>query len=528
MEDRMIPKFKTISSLSASILIAGLLICFWGTYATAGEPTVAMYIQDGEPILDWDPSVESGAGMLVLNNVYETLLRYDAIERKIIPLLATEYTQSNYGMTWTFKIRKGVRFHDGSKLDAKAVKYSIERTMKLGKGMSYIWLPVQKITVVNKYTVKFDLEWPAPLDLIATSNYAAFIMSPKAVKSHSDDWLSQGNAVGTGPYVLQKSTMGEEAVLRAFDDYWNGWGKKRYDFVVVKKIIESSSRRQMIEKGDASATIYLPPEDLDQMKSNPDVTVNIGPSLENTSLMLNTQIAPLNNKLVRQAFAYAFPYKKVVKYAAGGYATQSTGAFPAQLWGHDKTLFRYTQDLEKAKKLLEQAGYSQNSRKLLYTYVSTDEAQKKTAEMYKSDLAKIGVEVELRGMPWESQWELAKSRKTEDRQDIFSMMWWPDYSDPYSWVYNMFHSQETILFNLAYWSDPKFDKLIDDANYEMMFKKKKSLALYREAQEMLLEENPSIFLYDKKNTTVTHKSLKGYKDNPAYPNVIFFHDTYPE
>ncbi|MBW2660344.1 MAG: hypothetical protein JRC87_12280 [Deltaproteobacteria bacterium] len=172
----------------------------------------------------------------------------------------------------------------------------------------------------------------------------------------------------------------------------------------------------MIEKGDASATIYLPPEDLDQMKSNPDVTVNIGPSLENTSLMLNTQIAPLNNKLVRQAFAYAFPYEKAVKYAAGGYAVQSTGAFPAQLWGHDKTLFQYTQDLEKAKKLLEQAGYSKTSRKLLYTYVSTDEAQKKMAEMYKSDLGKIGVEVELRGMPWESQWELAKSRKIEDRQ----------------------------------------------------------------------------------------------------------------
>ncbi len=528
MREKMLSNVKGISSLFTILAIAGLLVCFSVAAATAAEPKVALYIQDTEPILDWDPSVESGGGMLVLNNVYETLLRYDATQKKIIPLLATSYTQSNYGMTWTFKIRKGVRFHDGSKLDAKAVKFSIERTMKLGKGMSYIWAPVTKITVVNKYTVKFDLEWPAPLDLIATSNYAAFIMSPKAVKSHNQDWLSQGNAVGTGPYVLQKSTMGEEVILRAFDDYWNGWGEKRYDFAVVKKIVESSSRRQMIEKGDASATVYLPAEDLDQMKSNPNVIVNVGPSLENTSIMFNTQRAPLDNKLVRQAFAYAFPYKKVVKYAAGGYAIKARGALPAQLWGHSKSLFQYSQDLEKAKQLLKQANYSQNSRKLLFTYVSSMEADKKMAEMYKSDLAKIGVEVELRGMPWESMWELSKSRKVEDRQDIFAMLWWPDYCDPYSWLYNMFHSQKEILYNLAYWSDPKFDKLIDDANYEMMFKKKKSLALYHEAQEMLLDESPSIFVYDKKNTLVTHKSFKGFKDNPAYPNVVFFHETYPE
>jgi len=410
------------------------------------------------------------------------------------------------------------------------VKFSIERTKRIGKGVAFIWDSVNKITVVDKYTVKFDLDYPAPVDLISTSAYAAYIVSKKAVQSHGEDWLNQGNAVGTGPYLLQKSKMGEEAILRAFDGYWKGWKKdrKRYDFVVFKKIMESSAKRQMIEKGDATVAYYLPPGDLDQLKSNHNVNVHVGPALENLLLMLNTQKAPLNNKLVRQALAYAFPYEKVVKYAASGYAVQSRGPFPANLWGHSKTLFQYSQDLNKAKQLLKQANFSQNGQKLLFTYQSAVEAQKKMAEMYKSDLAKIGVEMELRGMPFESMWELAKSTKIEDRQDLTALVWWPSYCDPYDWAYTMFHTQDYISFNIAYWENAKFDQTIDQANEVSVLDQKKSIAIYHQAQEIMIDESPALFVYDKQTTVVTHRSFKGYKNNPAYSKVIFYHEVYPE
>ena len=268
MREMKLHNFNRISFVSAVIAIAGLLICLGGIPATAGEPTVAIYVQDFEPTLDWDPAVESVQGQMVLNNIYETLLRYDAIENKFIPVLATGYTKTDDGMSWTFFIRKGVRFHDGTELDAEAVKFSIERTMNIGKGVSFIWAPVDKITVVDKYTIKFDLQYPASMDLASTAAYAAFIISPSAVKSHEEDWFTKGNAVGTGPYKLKKTVTGEEAILEAFDDYWKGWGKKRYDYVVVKKIAEPSARRQMVEKGDAAVAVSLPAEDLDQLKKN--------------------------------------------------------------------------------------------------------------------------------------------------------------------------------------------------------------------------------------------------------------------
>jgi peptide/nickel transport system substrate-binding protein len=524
----MLSKSKGISTLFTILALAGLMVIFLGGSAFADEPKIAVYVHDMEPTVDWDPSVESSNGQVVLNNIYEALLRYDFNNKKIIPVLATEYSKSADGMSWTFKIRKGVSFHDGSELDAEAVKFSIERTLNIGKDISYLWSAVDKITVVDKYTVKIDLKYPASLDLIAASVFGSFIISPKAAKSHPKDWFTQGHAVGTGPYKLYKYSMGKEAILQAFDGYWNGWNKKRYDYVVVKKVAEPSARRQLLEKGEAVVGVNIPPEDIAQMKNNPDLNIHIGPSIQNLYVMLNTQKAPLNNKLARQAFAYAFPYEKVVKYAASGYAEQARGPIPDGLWGHSESLFQYSENLEKAKQLLKQANVNPKDRKLLFTYESGIEEQRKLTELYKSNLTKLGFKVEIRGMPWESMSALAQSTRIEDRQDIAVVLWFSMYPDPYEYLYLTFHTLDFIMFNLCYWNNSKFDQIIDQANEVSVVDRKKSIALYHQAQEMLIDESPAIFVNDNKNKIVTHKSLKGYKDNPAYQNVVFFHETFPE
>jgi len=139
MKQKILSKLKGLSTLFTVLAMAGLLICIGGTPTNADDLNIAMYVQETEPTLDWDPAVESSIGQVVMNNVYETLLRYDFHEKKIIPVLATEYSKSADGMSWTFHIRKGVLFHDGSELGAEAVKFSIERTMRIGKGVSFIW-----------------------------------------------------------------------------------------------------------------------------------------------------------------------------------------------------------------------------------------------------------------------------------------------------------------------------------------------------------------------------------------------------
>lgn len=499
-----------------------------GDNSGAGQTKIAFYAFNSEPILDWDPSVMYSNGIVVLNNVYETLLRYDAINDEIINVLATDYSSSEDGLAWTFNIREGVKFHDGTDLNAEAVKASIDRTMELGQGASFIWEPVEEIVVKDEYTVDFKLKYPAPLDLIASSGYAAFIMSPEAIESNPEDWFSQGNEAGTGPYMLQSYNMGDEVVLTKYDNYWKGWEGEHFDKVVIKKVPETASRRQLVEKGEADVTMELPYEDVEALKDSPGVNIMDEPSFQNLLVFLNTQKAPLDNKLVRQALSHAFPYEDVAEYAMGGYAAQAKGPIPAGHWGHGKDLFQYDHDLEKAKELLAQAGYPDGGLELLFTYMAGDEAEKKTAELFKAELAKIGVDMEIRGMPWESQWEMSKNPDPNDRQDLIAMYWWPDFASPYSWLYSLYHTEEEILFNMAYWYNDQFDRLIDQGNEASGLDREEAEDLYIQAQEILIEEAPSIFAYDKRYVWITNSSFKGFEHNPIYPNVVFFYDTYRE
>lgn len=489
------------------------------------KPTIAYYATNSEPILDWDPAVMFSNGIIVLNNIYETLLRYDAVNDEIIPVLAESYSKSDDSLVWTFKIREGIKFHDGTDLNAEAVKYSIDRTMRINKGASYIWMAVKEINAKDDYTVEFVLNYPAPMDLIASTGYAAFIYSPTSVTSDDSDWFSDGKECGTGPYMLQSQVPGDEVILTKYEEYWNGWEGNHFDKVVIKKVTETSSRRQMIEKGEADVTINLPYEDVEAIKDNENVMIDLENSFINVASYFNTQKAPLDNKTVRQALSYAFPYDDVVEFVLGGYATQGRGPIPEGLWGHGADLKQYTHDLEKAKELLAEAGYADGGFEFLYTYMSGDEEEKKTAELYKSELAKIGVELEIRGMPWDSQWEMAKGA-AEGRQDMMVMYWWPDYPSPVSWLYNLYHSEEEPLFNLGYYSNAQVDTLIEEADQKSADDIDAAKDLFIQAQEIIVDEAPAIFQYDKVNVWVRNASFEGHVGNPAYPNVVFFYDTY--
>ena len=260
-------------------------------------------------------------------------------------MLAESYEKSDDGLTWTFKIRQGVKFHDGADLNAEAVKYSIDRTMRMQQGASYIWMAVSSIDVVDEYTVQFNLEWPSPMDLVVSTGYAAYILSPQSVTSDDSEWFSSGKECGTGPYMLQSQVPGDEVVLTRNEEYWNGWEGEHFDKVVIKKVTETSSRRQMIEKGEADVTLYLPYEDIEALREKEGVALYEEISYMNVASYFNTKKAPLDNKKVRQALSYAFPYGDVIKYVLGGFGSQGRGPVPAGLWGHGAELFQYSHNM---------------------------------------------------------------------------------------------------------------------------------------------------------------------------------------
>ncbi|HUV88990.1 MAG TPA: ABC transporter substrate-binding protein, partial [Anaerolineae bacterium] len=251
-----------------------------------------------------------------------------------------------------------------------------------------------------------------------------------------------------------------------------------------------------------------------------DLVVYSNPSYQNLLGLLNTHKPPLDNKLVRQALSYSFPYAQFIEGVMQDRANQAHGPVPAGMWGHSDDLLQYSYDLEKAKQLLAEAGYPDGGFKLLLTYAAGDLDEQQLGELWKADLAKLGIELEIQGMNWEAQWDLSKS-DPQNAQDVLVMYWWPDYISPYSFLYSMFHSEEEILFNLAYYSNPEYDQLIDTA-YELSGSDRaKATDMFIQAQQILIDDAVALYFYDLGNTHIARADVKGYADNPAYPHVVF-------
>ncbi len=491
------------------------------------KPKIAYYAYNTEPYIDLDPSVEYSNGIITLHNIYETLTRYDDETQKVEPLLAESWEANEDGTKWTFKIRQDVKFHDGALLNAEAVKKSIDRTIEMNMGAAYIWDAVKEIKVVDEYTLEFYLKYSAPIDLIASAAYAAFIMSPNVVDKDSG-WFNEGNEAGTGPYMIQKVTKGERVILTRFDEYWKGWKENQYDRVVIKKIGESTSRRQLIEKGDAQITASLSTSDVNALKENTNVNVIEAPSWKNVIGFFNTEKAPLDNEDFRKALSYAFPYQDVVENVRENQALQSYGLIPPGLWGHDETLHQYKFDLDKAKEYLDKSGVKLDELSLILTFTSGNEDHRNSAQLYQVNLRKLGIDLDIREMNWDNVWEKSKSKNPQDRQDILFMYWWPDFPSPISWLMSLVHSEEAILFNLSYIKDEKLDQMIKEGDQLSATDRDKAEELFVQVQKEILERAYQMPIYDDKTVWVTTKNFKGFKSNPSYEGVVFFYDTYYE
>ncbi len=474
---------------------------------------------------DLNPATSFSNDLVIMSNCYEGLTFYNppGNDEILSPKLATSWETNEDNTVWTFSLREGVKFHDGEPFNAEAVKAAIDNTIELGAGASYIWSSVESIEVLDEYTVQFTLGYPAPLDLVASAGYAAWIYSPKAYAEKGADWFNEGNCAGTGPYVIDSYERGSRMVMTRNLDYWGGWSEGQFDTAVFDIVEDPVVRQQMIESGTASFTYDVPPDNLAAIEAKDNVVVYNNPSFQNLLGLLNTQKPPLDNKLVRQALAYTFPYDQFIAGVMGERATRSYGPVPAGMWGHSKEINDYTYDLDKARELLAEAGHPDGGFDLLYTYATGDLDEQQVGELWKAELAKIGINMELQAMSWEAQWDLGKS-DPQNAQDIFVLYWWPDYISPISFLYAMFHSEEETLFNLGYYNKPEFDEMIETADSISGSDRAKATEMFIQSQEMLLEDVPALFFYDLANTHVAQSDIKGFQDNPGYPHVVFLYE----
>ncbi len=504
-----------------SLLLALLALPLFGVIAQ--DRSVVVY---AHPVSfpNLDPSAGNSNENVVNGNVYETLTFYNppGSAELLSPKLATSWESSEDSLTWTFHLRDGVTFHDGAPLNAAAVKKSLDRTMTMGEGSAWIFGPIDAIEVVDEMTVQFSLSYAAPLDLILSAGYAAWIMSPNAADQDSA-WFNDGNGAGTGPYMIASYEPSQRMVLQANADYWGGWQDGQFDTIVFEITEDVTVLEQMIRSGDADFTYSLPYDNYAALAEADGLHVDVTPSFQNLLILLNNVKEPTNNKLVRQALSYAFPYDAVVENLYAGLGTQGRGPVPANMWGHGAELFQYSHDLDKARELLAEAGHPDGGISVVYTHVASDLDEQQVGELWRASLAEIGVDLEIRGLAWEAQWDLAINDPA-NAQDAFGFYWWPDWITPNSWLYGMFRTEEEPFFNLGYYANADFDSMIDTADQISGTDRAAAEAMFIQAQQMLLDDAAAIFVVDIPDIHVVRSDISGYVNNPAYPHVVFFYD----
>lgn len=492
------------------------------------EPNVAVYANLYSPIDDWDPSSNFDQGIAVLLNLYDTLLRYNPDTDSVENVLCTAYEVSEDGLTWTFHLREDAVFHDGNPVNAEAAKYSFERTLEKGLGAAFIWDPVESFEVIEDYTLVMHLKYTAAMDLVCCSPYAAFIMSPTTMEAHDEAWITEGNEAGSGPYSLESNINGEQVVMARFDDYWGGWKEGQFDKAVIQKVAETSTRRLMLENGEADFVSQLTAEDIEALQDSPNITVSTKDSYELFYLVMNCAYGPCSDVNVRKTLAYAFPYEDAIEYAAGGYGSKAYGSIPTTMWGavSEDEIDSYDYDLEEARECLATSAYPDGGFTILVTYPTGDETQRKALELYQSELNKLNITLDIQAMTSDMYIVKAQSSDEAERQDMATNWWWPDVPGPYTYLYSIYHQSDPVSWNWTYYKNDEFDALIDEANVVAGVDREQAIGMYKEAQQMLFEDVPAITCFSNTYVDTYASTIGGYVDNIAYPRVIFFYNCY--
>lgn len=459
---------------------------------------------------------------------YDRLVKYKVVNgegsTEVEPMAAESWSVSPDGMVWTIKIRKGITFDDGTALDARAVKFSFERVLKVGKGPGDNIGAIKTVDVVDDYTARITLKSAFGPFLQTLATDAACIVNPNIMKHEKNGdlaqaWMAQ-NTDGSGPFKIVEWSRGERCVLQAKANYWGP--KPKLKRVIIRFMRESSDQRMALESGDIDIAEGVLIDQIPPLEKNPDVVVRRYPSQLVEYVYLNCQKPKLDNKLVRQALNYAVDYKSIIDYVLQGNGVQMRGPVPKGMWGHNPSVFQYGRDVEKAKTLLKEAGYAKGLE-LTLIYSERRPTWEQIATILQSNFADIGVTLKLELMANPTL------RDKIDRGDFELCLgaWSPDYADPSMFMNFWFDSRNWGLpGNRSFYKNEEVDGLIRKAL--AMSDQKERTDLYNKAQDIIMGEAPYIFLYQTQTMVPMRKWVKGYVFNPMLESMYNFESIYKE
>ncbi|MEM0004368.1 MAG: ABC transporter substrate-binding protein [Desulfurococcaceae archaeon] len=443
------------------------------------------------------------ASAMVVQNIYDQLLGYKPGSTDLAPRLAERWESSENATVWTFYLRRNVRFHDGTELTADIVKYSIERAKQLQGPPAFLLDVVDRVEVVDKYTVRFVLKYPfAPFASLATFT----IFSPVPINATN----LEENPVGTGPFKLESWKKGEQIVLTANKDYWRS--PPKLDKVIIKIYPDPATLRVALEKGEVDLALGIQPQDVEALSKNPNIKMASIEGLVIEYLGMNQRREPFNNTLLRKAINYAIDYDYILNVVLRGTAIRLYGPLPPAVFGYDPDVekYGYKYNVEQARKLLAEAGYPDGKglRELELIISSSERAERKdVAAVIQRSLKEIGVNVRIVDLDWPSFLD----RLFNHDFDMYMVDWFPDYVDPDDWVTPLFSSQG---LNIDGYNNTLVDQLALKARQTV--DPGERLEIYKQLQRIIVDDAPWVFLYVPKLYAFMQSNVEGFTLYPAY------------
>lgn len=450
----------------------------------------------------------------VSTNIYETLVYYDK-NMELQAGLAEDWEQVD-DLTLKFTLKEGITFHDGSDFNAEVVKANIERILdeKIASQRAFLFDNITEIEVLGDYEIQFKTEEPyAPLIFNFAHSGGGMISldSINADYEAMENGDAPGNVVsshpvGTGIFKFDEWVPGQYIKLVNNPDYW-GEEKAKLDSVTFKVVPEDLTRLAELETGTAHITEPLSPSDYARVEGTPEINVVESDSLSLSYIGFNAEKEPFNDPKVRQAISMALDSEAIVEGVFNGIGLPAKGPIAPEVVGYSDEVSALPYDVEKAKELLAEAGYADGFSTTIWTNDNRERVD--LAEYTQAVLKEIGVEVEIEVLEWGAYLE----QTANGQHDMFILGWSSATGDADYALAPLFHSSNVgAPGNRTFFKNDEVDALLDAAEKEI--DQEERLALYKEVQELLVEEAPMIYIHHKIELNGVRDEVQGFWRHP--------------
>lgn len=482
---------------------------------------IGMAISD---IISLDPAKAfefSGVGIEA--QIYDRLLDFPAGKfDKPEFSLAKSYDVSPDGKTWTFKLREGVKFHSGNPLTADDVVYSFKRVVYLKDQPAFILtqfgITEDSVRALDKNTVQVTLDnkYASGIFFSCLAAGVSSIVDSKVAKQHEQKtdkypngdrgltWLSR-NSAGSGTFILRKWEKGDRVILDANPNHFKYPPKVKR--VVIKEINEATSRRLQVEKGDVDIAWEMFPDQIKELKKNKDLRIESSPATTIYYVAMNVTMKALKDNRVRTAIRHAINYNGIIDNIMGGAARPINTFIPEGYAGYEKVVY-YSEDLEKARRLMKEAGYPDGFEISMDHHDQTPSPE--IAQALQNSLARVGIKVRLNKLIAAQLWPKYRAQKHE----LILARWGPDYVDPHTNAQPFAdYKARQLCWRNVYYND-ETSALIQQAGQEM--DNEKRISLYQAANKIIQTEGPYAMLYQPMYEHAVRNNIHGVYVAPAF------------